>query len=88
MCSPAPAGSPAYSHAHPPPHWARVQELWARGPRALTAFYRGGWRQVPEGERWWEEAMGGKIEERRRAQLSVVQGVRGGMEGARGLVGA
>ncbi|KAI0636075.1 hypothetical protein C8Q77DRAFT_613559 [Trametes polyzona] len=88
-------GAPqAYSAAHPPPHWERVREirgdahpgLAMPGPAALKRlrdFYSHGWREVPEGERWWEDALGGEIEERRLKVLPAMQGLRRGMEEAR-----
>ncbi|KAJ7912294.1 hypothetical protein B0H13DRAFT_2271645 [Mycena leptocephala] len=49
----------SFSHARstnpPPPHWPAVRQLTASMP-ALARFYAGGWRAVPEGERWWEDA--------------------------------
>ncbi|OBZ73958.1 hypothetical protein A0H81_06091 [Grifola frondosa] len=59
----------------------------ARGSlETLRAFYAGGWREVPEGARWWENALGREIEERRLAGLGCVQAVRRGMEEARTIV--
>lgn len=76
-----------YSRAHPPPSWVEAQKLVApdvpKGHmRTLQAFLRGGWRDVPAGQRWWEDALGGEIEERRRRNLGLVHGVRTGLEGA------
>lgn len=73
-----------YSLANPPPHMDKIRALKARGDfKPMQAFYRGGWRDVPEGERWWMSALGGEIEERRRLNLDLVCGVQRGMEGAR-----
>ncbi|THH17018.1 hypothetical protein EW146_g3710 [Bondarzewia mesenterica] len=84
LCGPAPPGEPAYSAENPPPHWAKVQEIIHNGGvNAMTHLLRGGWKDVPEGERWWEQALGGQIEERRAANMELVYGVRRGMEGAR-----
>ncbi|KAF8580358.1 hypothetical protein K439DRAFT_1393827, partial [Ramaria rubella] len=33
--------------------------------KPLRDFYKGGWRKVPEGERWWEDALSGDIEQKR-----------------------
>ncbi|KAF8501280.1 hypothetical protein BU17DRAFT_102269 [Hysterangium stoloniferum] len=38
--------------------------------KCIKNFYAGGWKEVPEHERWWEDALGGDIEARR------VQGLR------------
>jgi hypothetical protein len=53
-----------------------------KGAWRYRAFLRGGWR---EGERWWEEALGGSLEEQRRANLGVLEGIRRGMEVVRSL---
>ncbi|KAJ7636215.1 hypothetical protein FB45DRAFT_1001409 [Roridomyces roridus] len=80
----------------PPPHWPAVRRLMrSSGLKDLARFYAGGWKDVPEGERWWEEAMK-HCEEERRVRLSpfvggdgdggeVLGGLKGGMEGVRGL---
>ena len=83
-----------YSHANPPPHWAHVREL--RGDahvqldapvkgslRKLRDFYTTTWRDVPEGERWWEDVLGGEVEERRLRGLGCMQALRKGIEEAR-----
>ncbi|KAI0061346.1 hypothetical protein BV25DRAFT_1900560 [Artomyces pyxidatus] len=75
---------PGYSAAKPPPHWAEVHRLREAG--AMRAFLRGGWRDVPEGERWWEQALAG-LEQRRAANYALIRGVRDGLDGARGIVG-
>lgn len=82
-----PEGDPAYSHANPPPSFVTAQALAetdaAKGHmKTLQAFLCGGWRDVPEGQRWWEDALGGDIEERRKRNLEAVIGVRLGLEGA------
>ncbi|KAH9945225.1 uncharacterized protein BXZ73DRAFT_86752 [Epithele typhae] len=88
------AATAPYSHANPPPHWAHVQRLIGsgaglddkRGLRALRDFMAAGWREVPEGERWWEDAMAGEVEERRVRGLGCMQAVRNGMEEARTIL--
>lgn len=39
------------------------------GGARIKKFYSGGWRDVPEGERWWEEAFNGEVERRRAEGL-------------------
>ena len=41
--------------------------------------------QQEEGKRWWEDAMGGQIEERRLEGLKYVEGLRKGMDGMKEL---
>jgi hypothetical protein len=73
-----------HSHANPPPHWKHVQELRKKGLKAEQAFLRGGWRDVPEGERWWETALAG-AEELRLKNIEKMLGVRDGLDGARAV---
>jgi len=83
----APPSGPVYSLANPPPHWGHAQAVLGKtgSPEVYGAFLSGGWRDVAEGERWWEEALGGAVEERRRANLEALDGVRKGMEAAVGF---
>lgn len=78
-----------YSHANPPPHWNNVNKIASKlhggSIKKLRAFFRGGWRDVPEGETWWEQAMGGVVEEQRRRNLDTLDLLRKGMEGARAM---
>jgi len=85
-----------YSHPYPPPHYSQIQGFissltnWERGQ-----FLHGRWRDVPEAERWWVEALGGIVEEQRRANVEGLVGIaegkgpmgllRKGMDGTRGL---
>ncbi|KAJ7023262.1 hypothetical protein C8F04DRAFT_1401809 [Mycena alexandri] len=92
------ASSPSANQGKPP-HWDTVRALNAAGAMpALAKFYAGGWRDAPEGERWWEEAFAAS-EEERRARMAVFVGeeyagnregakkggLSGGLEGVRGL---
>ncbi|EKM52920.1 uncharacterized protein PHACADRAFT_261613 [Phanerochaete carnosa HHB-10118-sp] len=84
---PPESGITKYSHEHPPPNFIKSQQLQAPDVphghlRALQKFLKGGWRDVPEGERWWEDALSGEIETRRARNLEAVKGVRLSMEGA------
>ncbi|PSR78464.1 hypothetical protein PHLCEN_2v7407 [Hermanssonia centrifuga] len=86
--APSPMQTPArYSLTNPPPSFARSQSLQlpdvSKGHlKTFQKFLKGGWKEVGEGERWWEDALGGEVEERRRVNLERVKGVRTGMEGA------
>lgn len=73
-----------YSLRNPPPYWEKIRALKPKGNhKPMQAFFKGGWRDVPENERWWLQALGGEIEEKRRLHLDLVSGVQRGMEGAR-----
>jgi len=76
-------GTP-YSHENPPPYWHKVKELTS-DPKAIRAFLSGGWREVPPAERWWEHALTGPIEQTRKANLDLLDGLRRSMEGAKAL---
>ncbi|KAG6879273.1 hypothetical protein C0992_003948 [Termitomyces sp. T32_za158] len=84
-------GSPAipYSRSNPPPHWAKAKAVMSRplggSIRKLQELFKGGWRNVPEAERWWDVAMSGVVEERRKKGLDVLQSLGLGIAGARNL---
>ncbi|KAF7337170.1 Peptidase A1 domain-containing protein [Mycena venus] len=75
----------------PPPYWPAVRGI-SGSMRGLAKFYAGGWRDVPEGERFWEEAFSACEAERRERIVPFVgpgegreSGLRGGLEGVRAL---
>jgi hypothetical protein len=76
-------GTP-YSHENPPPHWGEVKELTS-DPKATRAFLSGGWRDVPPAGRWWEHALTGSVEQTRKMNLELLDGLRRSMEGAKAL---
>jgi hypothetical protein len=92
------AGVP-HSHANPPPHWSEhVQPLMSPlhgGSRdKFRHFLSGGWRELPEGDRWWEHALGvgvgendmrAGVEARRLQGLQAVGKLPTGLAGLRGL---
>ncbi|KAG2159162.1 uncharacterized protein EDB93DRAFT_1118583 [Suillus bovinus] len=85
-----PSTNPAapFSSTNPPPHWKKAQALRVSPSGSMPAFakfLKGGWRDVPEDERWWEDALNGPIEEQRKANLGVLDSIRKGMEGARSI---
>lgn len=78
-----------YSHFNPPPHWDNVNKIASKlhggSIKKLQTFFRGGWRDVPAGDRWWEQAMGGVVEQQRQRNLNTLDLLRKGMEGARDI---
>ncbi|KAF7369248.1 Peptidase A1 domain-containing protein [Mycena venus] len=82
-----------------PHYWPAVRTLTASMP-ALAKFYAGGWRDVPEGGRWWEDAFMACEAERLERLVPFVGsemenegliaqrrgGLAGGLEGVRRLV--
>lgn len=83
FCVASPTEKP-YSHENPPPHWEAVRQLLA-SPKETQKFLRGGWRELTAEERWWEQALGGSIEEKRVVTLELIHGIRRGMEGAKAI---
>lgn len=79
----------SYSITHPPPHWAKVKALlslpFGGSPKTLRTFLSGGWRDIPESDKWWDQALSGVVEQKRKARLEVVSGLKSGMEGAQAL---
>jgi len=80
---------PCYSHTNPPPNWIKSQALRVAPQGSMgqfQAFLRGGWRDVEESsEQWWEVALSGSVEARRRTNLEVLEALRVGMERVRGV---
>jgi len=73
-----------YSHENPPPHWEFVRNIRSdHSLKGMQELFKGGWKDIPEEERWWDKAMGGVVEEKRRVNLELLEGVQKGMEGAR-----
>lgn len=85
---PSTASAAPYSSTNPPPHWRKAQALRVAPLGSMPTFakfLKGGWRDVPEDERWWERALDGPIEEQRKANLDVLDSIRKGMEGTRSI---
>ncbi|KAI0696176.1 hypothetical protein BC835DRAFT_886995 [Cytidiella melzeri] len=81
-----PSGVP-YSLQNPPLHFVKAQELQrpdlSKGHlKTFQQFLKGGWKDVPEGERWFEGALGPSVDERRKRNLEAIEGVSAGMQGA------
>ncbi|KAF9458260.1 hypothetical protein BDZ94DRAFT_1284916 [Collybia nuda] len=88
FCVPGVVGT--YSPTNPPPNWQHAKSYMSKpsggSTKKLQELYKGGWRNVPEGpERWWDVAMDGVVEEKRRARLDVMKGLGSGLTGARSL---
>jgi len=79
-----------YSKQNPPPHWPKAKAIMSiplgGSTRALKELFVGGWRSIPESERWWDQALSGAVEQKRKARLEVVGVLRNGMEGAKALI--
>jgi hypothetical protein len=77
-----------FSPTNPPAHWKKAQALRiapSGNMPAFAKFLKGGWRDVPEGERWWEDALDGPIEEQRKVNLRMLDCIRKGMEATRSI---
>ncbi len=82
-------GFPGHSLANPHPQWAQAKRAMSRpmggSPRKLRELMTGGWKNVPETERWWDQALGDAVEERRVKNLALMECLRKGIDGARTL---
>ncbi|TFK37231.1 hypothetical protein BDQ12DRAFT_667169 [Crucibulum laeve] len=77
----------AYSRTNPPPHWAKAKAVWSKpqggSTKALAALLKGGWRDVSESERWWDQALSGSLDEKRKENMAGLEALRKGMDAAR-----
>jgi hypothetical protein len=79
----------SYSRTNPPPHWPKAKALISvpagGSPKATREFLVSKWKEIPESDRWWDTAFCGAVEQKRKARLEIVGGLRHGMEGVQGL---
>lgn len=82
-------GAEGYSIASPHPEWANARKQilkpYGGNVRKLKGLFIGGWREVPEGERWWDHALGEAVETQRLKNLASIEGLRKGLEAARAI---
>ncbi|CAA7263928.1 unnamed protein product [Cyclocybe aegerita] len=82
-------GAEGHSRASPHPQWAAAKKIMSRpdggSPRKLKELLAGGWREAPESERWWDQALGENVEAQRVRNLALIEGLRFGMENARSV---
>ncbi|KAI0338644.1 hypothetical protein BDW22DRAFT_1348350 [Trametopsis cervina] len=86
----APSADPSvktYTQKNPPPHYLKAHAMQRDDiPKGhlntFQKFLTSGWRDVPEGERWWEGALGPQVEEMRRRNWDAMHGIMDGMNGA------
>lgn len=77
-----------YSRTNLPPHWETARALMfppnGGGVKPLLKLLKGGWKDVPVEERWWDQALAG-VEQQRKERLENLNRIRTGMEGLRQL---
>ncbi|KAJ3496965.1 hypothetical protein NLJ89_g10413 [Agrocybe chaxingu] len=82
-------GAGGHSLASPHQQWFESKKIMSKlhggSPRKLRELLTGGWRNVPEKERWWDQALGGNLEAQRVKNLALIEGLRRGMESAANL---
>jgi len=81
--SEAPTQGNSYSHENPPPSFIQAKKISRRrgdNAKRLIEFCKEGWRAVPSGQRWWEDALGGSVEARRTARLGAMEALGRGAE--------
>lgn len=81
-------GLPNHSVTNPHSQWVEAKKVMSKPMGGNTKRMRdlmiGGWRHVPERERWWDQALSG-VEEQRVKNLSFIDALRKGLEHARTL---
>ncbi|TFK66392.1 hypothetical protein BDN72DRAFT_823451 [Pluteus cervinus] len=84
---PPPAGEAPYSRERPPPHWPQAKLIMSvpagGSTKKLRQLMQGGWKDVPEDKRFWDKALGGVIEDRRKRNLVLLEAMRTGLSHAR-----
>ncbi|KAF8805000.1 hypothetical protein BYT27DRAFT_7142973 [Phlegmacium glaucopus] len=82
-------GFPGHSLANPPSEWANAKRTmsipFGGSAKKLKELMAGGWRDIPENERWWDRSLGERVEAQRVRNISVIDGLRRGLENARAL---
>lgn len=82
-------GAEGYSIASPHPEWANARKQMLKpyggNTKKLKGLLIGGWREVPEGDRWWDHALGETVEAQRLKNLALIEGLRKGLEAARAI---
>ena len=75
--------------ANPHPEWSEAERTMSGhlggSAKKLKKFLAGGWRDIPESERWWDKSLGENIEAQRVKNISMIEGLRKGLEKAREL---
>jgi hypothetical protein len=82
-------GVSGHSLANPHPEWSEAERTMSGhlggSPKKLKKFLAGGWKDIPESERWWDKSLGERIEAQRVKNISMITGLREGLEKAREL---
>ena len=82
-------GVSGHSLANPHPEWLEAERTMSGqlggSPKKLKKFLAGGWRDIPLSERWWDRSLGERIEAQRVKNISMIEGLRNGLEKAREL---
>ena len=73
-------GFPANPHAE----WQEASETMSRplggSPKKMRELMIGGWKNVLESERWWDQTLGAEVEEQRVRNLALIEQLRKGLE--------
>jgi hypothetical protein len=82
-------GFPGYSVTNPHAGWQEARKAMSKplggSPKKMRELMTGGWKSVPESERWWDQALGPEVEERRAKNLALIEELRKGLENTRTL---
>jgi len=82
-------GVSGHSLANPHPEWSEAERTMSGhlggSSKKLRKFLAGGWKDIPESERWWDKSLGERIEAQRVKNISMIEGLWKGLEKAREL---
>ena len=77
-------GDSGHSLANPHPEWADAKRTMSKpfggSPKKLQKLMAGGWKDIPESERWWDRALGERVEAQRLKNITIIEGLRKGFE--------
>lgn len=80
-------GFPGYSMTKHHSGWREARKIVSKplggSPEKMRELMTGGWKNIPEAERWWDQALGPEVEEQRVKNLALIEELRKGFEHVR-----
>lgn len=64
--------------------WDDITRMRSGSGKEMRELLKGGWRNVPEGQRWWDDALA-EFEGERVRRLTVLRAMREGVEGLQSI---
>ena len=82
-------GYPGFSVTKPHAEWQEARKRMSKplggSPKKMRELMTGGWKSVPESERWWDQALGPEVEAQRVKNMALIEDLRKGLDHARTL---